>query len=1090
MADRSGSLAARIAALLFGSGLSALVYQTAWQREFALVFGASAAASSAVLGIFLGGLGAGAAYFGRRVARHSRPLWFYGNLELYIALSAAASPFLLGALSSLYLASGGSIALGTWGATVLRLAIAALVMGTPVFLMGGTLPAAARAIETDHDQGRTRLALIYGLNTCGAVAGALLGTFVLFELFGTRLALWIAALLNIAVAVIARAMGRAEAALPSDTESTPASGEAAAGAAHDSPPARFQTQFALLTAGVTGFGFLLLELVWYRMLAPILGGSTFTFGLILAVALAGIGLGGFAYSRRPEHRPATLGLLGWTTALEALFVVLPFAAGDTLAVYAAFTRNLGSWGFPSLVASWVSITLFVVFPAAAVSGYQFPLLFALLGRGRAGVATDIGRLYAVNTLGSIAGALLGGFVLIPRLGAVSAWQLVAVLLALTAAGALVLALRFEVQKNLPLAAAALGVLAAAVVCMSAQGPTAAWRHTPIGAGRVKLDSYKRNDLINWQRQKMDQVIWERDGIETAVGVTNTNGLAFTVNGKSDGSVFWDRGTQAMGGLLPALLHGQPRTAFVVGLGTGMTAGWLGKLGSMERVDVAELEPAIGEVARMSAAMNHDVMNQPNVKVHYADGRELMLTSDARYDIIISEPSNPYRSGVASLFTRDFYAVVRSRLAPGGVFAQWMQGYEIDARTLRSIARTLRSEFGSVDLWQTQGSDLLFLASEHERTYSVARLRAQLDLEPYKSALRRMWLVQDVEGVLSHFVAGPRVIDLLATHLSAPLNTDDQNYLEYAFARSVGTQNAPLVPRLLGHARALGLDALPVDAPIDLERVEELRPRAWLISASKPRRVELPPAAKARAMAFAHACTGELHEIVQLWSAQPRAEPSDDLEVFALAVGHAFHGRPTPFVEQLERSGYLAEAHLARGHVASRAGDRPQAISHYLQGLEALRAGQLPLCSTAAQLFVSLRKVAEKSPELARVALAGLMRGPLLADLAEGERITSLHHLGFVQMRAPNANPALCVAALGRHALTPRWEKEFLEQRLECLQRAGLALARDAEDDLIQYLAAGTGELLPDAPERSLARAAADPRRGEPEGATRAASVNP
>lgn len=1079
----SPGLTPRVAALLFGSGLCALVYQTAWQRQFGLVFGASAAASSAVLGIFLGGLGCGALFFGRRVARHPRPLYYYGNLELGISLAAAATPLLLSSLSSLYHASGGSVALGTWGATLVRLLIALVVMGAPVFLMGGTLPAAARAIETDRDQGRTRLALLYGLNTCGAVVGALLGTFLLFELLGTRTALWVAALLNIGVALVARALGRREpeaardedaaktprgvdgASDDVDVAATPRSGQRSAAARGQHP---WQARYALVTGAVSGFGFLLLELVWYRMLAPILGGSTFTFGLILAIALAGIGLGGYVYSRRPEARPATLGLLAATTALEAVCVIAPFALGDTLAVYAALTRNIGSWSFGSLVVVWTTITTLVVFPAAAVSGYQFPLLFALLGRGRARVATDIGRLYAVNTVGSIGGALLGGFLLIPALGALASWQLVALLFAATALGALALAAIHE-ARSLPLAGCTVALAAMTLVLAGERGPTAAFRHTPIGAGRVKLDDYKRNELLSWQRQKNDQVIWERDGIETAVGVTNGNGFAFSVNGKSDGSVFWDRGTQTMGGLLPALVHDAPRSAFVVGLGTGMTAGWLGKIPGM-RVTVAELEPAIGEVARMSAPLNHDVMNQPNVTVHYADGRELMLTSDQRYDLIISEPSNPYRSGIATLFTRDFYAVVRSRLEPGGIFAQWMQGYEIDARTVRSIARTLRSEFGSVDLWQTQGNDLLFLATEQDRTYQVDALRERIQTEPYKSGLRHAWLVQDVEGVLSHHVAGPLVVERLASHLDAPINSDDRNLVEYAFARSVGVDTAPPVPRLLAHARELGLGRPPIDSAVDFDRVEELRPRAWLIAGDKFRGEALPAPARARAEAFALACAGKLDDVLERWSAQPRAEPSDDLEVYALALGRAFRGEASPYIAELERLGYVAEAHLARGHVASRAGQRGLAVSNYLAGVDAVRKGQLPLCSTPTQLLSSLSKVADKTPELARVALAGLMRGPLIADLAEGERITSLHHLAFSQMDEADANPAVCVTALGRHALEPIWEQSFLEKRLSCLQRANLPLAEQARADLDEYLAAGAGELLPSTADAQSARA--------------------
>jgi spermidine synthase len=1051
-----------VAALLFGSGLCALIYQTAWQRLFQLIFGASAAASSAVLAVFLGGLGAGALFFGRRLGRAARPLEAYGTLELGIAVAAGLSPLLLDALSWLYLASGGSAALGTAGATALRLLIATLVMGVPAFLMGGTLPAAARAIETERDLARTRVALLYGVNTLGAVLGSLLGTFLLFEMFGTRVALWIAALLNLLVAVTARARGRASP--PLAIEVDPAAALASSRPGPGRAATRWRTRVALGTSAISGFGFLLLELIWFRMLAPVLGGSTFTFGLILAVALAGIGVGGYIYSRRPEHETVTLGHLASTTALLGLCVALPFAAGDSLAIYAAFTRDLGSWGFTSLVACWAGIAAAVVFPAAVTAGYQFPLLFALLGRGSERVATDIGQLYALNTVGSIAGALLGGFVLIPGAGAIVSWQLAGSVFALTALAALAAALALE-ARNIVRSAVTGALAGAALAASAAPGPSAAFRHTPIGAGRVKLHGLSHNELVAWQRWQEDQIIWERDGSETAVAVLRENGLSFTVNGKMDGSVYRDRGTQAMLGLLPALLHPRPRSAFVIGLGTGMTAGWLGRVPGMERVDVAELEPAIAEVAQMAAAMNHDVMQQPNVAVHYGDGREQLLTSDRRYDLIASEPSNPYRAGIASLFTEDFYSVVRSRLEPGGVFTQWTQDYEIDARSVRTIARTLTSVFPAVELWQTEGGDLLFLASESELTHSVATLRDKLALEPFRSAVRRLWLVEDAEGVLSHFVAGPRVVETMAQHLAAPINGDDQNFLEYAFARSVGSSTKPAAPQLFAFTRAVGARRPRLDGAVDFERVDELIPRAWLISGNRAPQTDLPAASRARSDAFAAACVGSYEEVMARWQTQPRSEPSDDLERFALALGHAARGEASPLIDDLHQRGYPAEAELARGYLERRAGERAAAVRAYGRGIDAIRAGEIPLCRVATDLVVALREAALPERQLAREALGVLMRGPLIAGLGEAERRASVERLAFSLMRHPETDPALCVEALGRHLARPLWTRELLEQRLECLRRAGHPLASSAESDLIEFLAADSGELLPEPPPR-------------------------
>ncbi|HEY0092681.1 MAG TPA: spermidine synthase, partial [Archangium sp.] len=412
----------KIAPLLFGSGFCALVYQTAWQRELRLIFGASTAASAAVLAIFMGGLGLGGALLGARVDRERRPLAFYANLELLISLSAAVTPLLVWLARTLYVALGGTMTLGLGLGSVVRLVLSALVLAVPTLLMGGTLPAAARAAETTDDVRRRALAVLYGLNTLGAVAGAAASTFFLFEVFGTRSTLWLASLLNILVALVARSVARE---LPEHEPSTTQGPEASTGAAPAALPPR---TFVLSAAALVGFAFFLMELVWYRMLGPLLGGSTFTFGLILVVALLGIGLGGAAYAAWGQQRPATLGGFALTCLLEALLIAVPLALGDRLAVLTTMLRPLSLYGFGGLVLNWAFVTALVVLPAAFVSGVQFPLLLALLGRGGDNVGRQVGLAYAWNTVGSIVGSLAGGFGLLPLLSAPGVWRLVGAVL--------------------------------------------------------------------------------------------------------------------------------------------------------------------------------------------------------------------------------------------------------------------------------------------------------------------------------------------------------------------------------------------------------------------------------------------------------------------------------------------------------------------------------------------------------------------------------------------------------------------------------------------------------------------------------------
>jgi spermidine synthase len=797
--------------LLFFSGLCALVYQVTWTRELRLIFGASSASSAAVLGVFMGGLGVGGLVLGARVESKAAPLRYYANLEIAVAVSAACTPLVLRLVRFVYLAAGGQATLGPVGATLVRLLLSAIVLGVPTFLMGGTLPAAARAVAERGDAGRRAVAALYAANTFGAVAGACLADFVMLEIVGNRLTLWIACLVNALVGMLARALARRARKPPAERD------EASAEASVD----RLQTRVAFAVAGAAGFGFFALELVWYRLLAPLLGGSSYTFGLILAVALLGIAVGGALYTRRPREVPADLGQLAKVTACEALAVALPFALGDRVAEIALLSRPFGAFGFYGHVASWALVASIVVLPAAIVAGYQFPLLIALLGRTREGVARDVGRAYAWNTAGSIAGSILAGFVLLPRLGAERCWTGAVVLFALLAFAAVAVANRTR-GGSVRDVVTATAVAAAALIALRADGPTAAWRHSPIGAGRLdyKVAGMTRNGIRSWLRTTRREIVWQQDGVESSIAARVVDDYAFLVNGRADGSARTDAGTQVMSGLIGAALLPNAKSALVVGLGTGCTAGWLAKVPGMERVDVVELEPAMVRVARELAPVNQDVMDAPNVHVTFDDAREVLQTTRRRYDVIFSEPSNPYRAGISSLYTRDFYEAVRSRLRPGGVFAQWLQVYAVDGFTVRTAITTLHAVFPHVTLWETTRGDIVMTATTEVLAPSLSDVRERVAREPFRTAMRVTWGVEGVEGLLAHHLAAPALANAIAK--TGAINTDDLNLLEYSFARDIGKEQLREDDELWAVATRAQADLPAWARGVDLLEVERRR----------------------------------------------------------------------------------------------------------------------------------------------------------------------------------------------------------------------------------------------------------------------------
>jgi len=805
----------RLALLVCFSGCAALIFQVAWMRELRLVFGATTAAVAAVLAIFMAGLGLGSAVLGRRIERAANPLFVYGALEAAIALSVAASPFLITLGSSIYFALGGQEVLGLFAATLTRLAIAAVVMAVPTFLMGGTLPAAVRAVTSADDTRRRKLAVLYGANTLGAVFGAAGTTLYSLECIGTRATLWLGCAIGLLVGALAISQSRKfKPIVPDRIDAANRLAIDALRAADMPDPLAYREWLIYFAAAVLGFAFFALELVWYRMLAPILGGTAFTFGLILCVALFGIGLGGIAYNYMFNRYRPTWSALAVTCGLEALFTIIPFALGDRLALMTASAAR-SAHGFLPLIGVWTYIIGMTVFPVALVSGIQFPLLIGLLGRGSQRVSEQLGRAYAWNTLGAIAGSLVAGFGALPLLGALGLWQAIAAALAVLSVIVLVGGPKIERRG----AAVVAGLVVLTFTCMFAEGPTAAWRHSGIGSGRSGIRFADQNSVQRWLNEKRRSNIWEADGVECSVGLNDFDGLAFIVNGKSDGNSLSDASTQIGSAIVGAMLHQDPRNVLVIGLGTGESAGWFAEFRDIERVDVVEFEPVIDEVARRCSAVNCDVLNHPRVRRIYDDGREYVFTTQNTYDIIFSEPSNPYRAGVAALYTQEFYNAVRRRLNPGGIFVQWLQAYEVDTTSVLTVLATARSAFKYVEVWQTMGSDLQVVCSDSPIVYTAADLRARMEQRRMKEALAVAWDAHDLEGFLAHFVGGTNWVDVFTEIDFVPINTDERTILEYSFAKTVGRQTPFSIEVMRERLKNLGYHKPNMTEPIDWDLVE-------------------------------------------------------------------------------------------------------------------------------------------------------------------------------------------------------------------------------------------------------------------------------
>jgi spermidine synthase len=1052
----------RVALLLFGSGLCALIYEVAWLREFRLVFGASTAANAAVLAIFIGGLGAGGLRIGRIADQTARPLALYAQLEAAIAVLAALSPFLLMAARSAYVAAGGTAVLGAGGATVVRLVLSMLVLLGPTLLMGGTLPAAVRAIASETDLSRRAVGFLYGCNTLGAVAGCVLANFLLLESLGTRRTLWAASALNFIVAVLAYVASLRMRTPPISVERDAAGGadaplaDTSRASAPSNLPPDAPVWLVLTGSGVAGFVFFLMELVWYRLLSPILGGTVFMFGIILAIALLGIGLGGLAYAALAPKR-VSLGAFALTCLIEAAFMALPYALGDRVALLALLLRPLGSLGFGGLVFGWTIVTTIVVLPAALLSGVQFPMLIGLLGAGRDKLGVQTGVAYGANTAGAIAGALAGGFGLMPALSVMGCWQMsVGMLAGLGLAATIVAFLKTPSRFGWP-AASVLAFLAVGFLIQS-EGPSTVWGHTPVAMGRVPQQvTSSPNMFRSWLHTERRAIRWTKDGVESTVGLNGRTGWSFLVNGKSDGHARTDAATQVMVGLVGAVLRPQAKRAMVIGLGTGSTAGWLGAIDGME-VDVAELEPAILHVAEVAAPVNRDVLKNPRVHISLGDAREMLLASRETYDLIASEPSNPYRAGVASLFTQEYYRAVKSRLSEDGIFLQWVQAYNVDNRTLRTVYATLGSVFSEVETWDLRASDLLLVASKKRTRYDLAQIRAQLAREPFRSALRAAWRTDEVEGFLAHFIARGGFARAVAYVDRAQVNTDDKNLIEFGFARAAGDSSSDTagarLNEILGVARERGEHRPPeLEKDVDWGRVDEAWTafRAVDVGDLSPGNVTTEDRHH-RDLALMHFMEGRPREAASEWRLQPR-DPVGPTQLALVAESFAEMGddQARAHLDRLrayqpvEADAILARLYLRQGRPA----DAAEALRVAFEGY---REDPWPWPLIMEHALQTAKELGARSPESIGV-LRPALEAPfsvLMLDDVRNETILSM-----VMARDPDPT---CADALRPFEPYVPWHQALLTWRSRCYKmlthpesdRAEIDLARFTRDQPFQF----------------------------------------
>ena len=694
------------------SGASALIYEVVWTRLLTLQMGHGISAASTVLAAFMGGLAAGAAVAGRVGGRLTprRALETYAALELAIGVLALLLPFGLAALRPLL---SGAYADGHGGLTfaALRLVSSVLLLAAPAAAMGATFPIAARWMVRAASRAAQDAGGLYAANTLGAALGAVLAGFVLIPSLGLSGSTWVGVALNAIAAAGAFAIARtsAEPLAPGGTKVPPVRRSSETGGKATAHP-----WLAALALGASGFASLALQVIWTRLLVLILGPTTYAFSIVVSIFIVGIA-GGAAIGARlaARTRDAAAGLAICLLASVGGSIAAASAVDGTLLAMAGIVAR-PEIEFGGVILRGALYVAALLLPMTLAFGAAFPFAVSLASGSEEGVTERLGRIYAVNTVGAIAGALLAGFVLVPAIGLHTTVRAVAAGVAAAAVGVL---LAGAVRGRLRLVgfAAALAVLGAAAWLPP-------WDRYLLSSGAYKYAPAMRGPSLETALTAGDLLSY-REGATSTVAVRQLAGtVSLAIDGKVDASNAGDMLTQRLLAHVPLLLHPDPKRAAILGLGSGVTLG-SALTHPLTEATVLEISPEVVDASRFFDTENHRALADPRTRLVVGDGRTHLMLGDATYDVIVSEPSNPWMAGIASLFTREFFAGARARLAPGGVLCQWAHTYDISSDDLKSIVATFLSVFPDGTLWLVGDADVLLVGSTEPLDARMAAVAA-------------------------------------------------------------------------------------------------------------------------------------------------------------------------------------------------------------------------------------------------------------------------------------------------------------------------------------------------------------------------------
>ena len=782
--------------VFFLSGAAALAYQVVWVRSLQLLFGSSHLAVAAVLSVFMAGLALGSHTFGKRVDALQRPLMLYGFLEIGIAVFAVLFLLLTKLYPYLYVPLARVAEENTLYLSILRLLFAVVAMIVPTTLMGGTLPVLTRFASKRSGDIGARLSFLYGFNTLGAVVGTLLAGFVLLpklSVNGTSaIAIATNAILGLACvflgkkAVLSGVEGEGIAPVSIDMGGNVAKDTGAEGTGGPAFPA----WLVLWGIGISGFCALGYEVLWTRVLSMVVGASVYSFTVMLISFLTGIALGSKAFGLFLHRFPGAGRSPGKSIFL---FGVVQVLIGLTALVVTYYIRDLPSHSiriqnylfgaglgeFEVRQGANFAIAFSHMFVPAFFMGVAFPLAGDICARYGKSAGAAIGEVSAYNTVGAILGAAGSGFALIYLFGIERSLQF----LALINVGAGIF-IAIGTRRNPVIRWVVAGATVAAILILAIR--PGIWRMWDLKYFAVYRNNTREAFSTAFSMKdamENTDVLYYSEGVQATVSSIKVKGgsQAFITNGRIEASN-QKEGIQCQYtlGHLPMLLHRNPKKVFVLGTGSGMTLGATSVHPEVEEIVLAEIEPKVLGVARTFSKYNHDVLDHPKLRIVFNDGRNYLMTTKEKFDVITADPIHPWFSGAGYLYTNEYFRLTAERLRPGGIVCQWLPIYELSVDDLKCVVRTFSESFRYTILWLTR-NDAELVGSNDPIVIDEADLEKRIAAPGVADDLKRVDM-GSADDFLSYFVMGTD--GMRAFGARGVLNTDDNLHLEFSAPMSM------------------------------------------------------------------------------------------------------------------------------------------------------------------------------------------------------------------------------------------------------------------------------------------------------------------